>query len=189
MISMKLNSPMETNKLYLAGGCFWCVEHDMRALSGVIEVISGYSGDSDQKPSYESHVGYVESVEIEYDSIKISYKKIIQFFLDHIDPTDAGGQFYDRGESYQTAIFYTNNEEKEIAESCIRELAESHLYDRPIVVRVLPNPPFYPAETYHQRYAEKHPDHYNAYAGGSGRKQLQAKVCQIREQKKLEWKD
>ncbi|MEN9647739.1 MAG: hypothetical protein RLY57_543 [Candidatus Parcubacteria bacterium] len=180
---------MQTNKLYLAGGCFWCVEHDMRALPGVIEVISGYSGNSERKPSYESHQGYVESVEIEYDPAEISYKKIIQFFLDHIDPTDAGGQFYDRGESYQTAIFYTNEEEKHIAESCINELIESHLYDRPIVVRVLPNPAFYPAEAYHQRYAEKNPDHYNAYANGSGRKQLQAKVCQIREQKKLEWKD
>ncbi len=176
-------------KAYFAGGCFWCVEHDLREVPGVIDVISGYSGEENKNPTYESHHGFVESVEVIYDPSQTSFKKIVQFFLDHIDPTDAGGQFHDRGESYQTAIFYQNEEEKTVAEALIKELDESKLYDKPLAVRILPNPAFYKAEEYHQRYAEKNPEHYAAYAAGSGRKGMQAKVCQIREQKKLEWKD
>jgi peptide methionine sulfoxide reductase msrA/msrB len=176
-------------KAYFAGGCFWCVEHDLRSVLGVQDVISGYSGDADFVPSYENHRGFAESVEVIYDPSQTSHKKLAQFFLDHIDPTDAGGQFYDRGESYQTAIYYQSDEERSIAEALIQELDESKLYDKPIAVRVVPNPTFYKAEEYHQNYAEKNPDHYKAYSEGSGRKKLQAKVCEIREQKKLEWKD
>lgn len=174
---------------YFAGGCFWCVEHDVRAVPGVCDVISGYSGNESYTPSYEHHQGFVESVEVKYDSDTTNFKKLSQFFLDHIDATDAEGQFGDRGDSYKTAIFYQNDSEKTTAEALIKELDDSKLYDKPIAVRVLPNPVFYKAEEYHQKYAEKNPDHYNTYAMGSGRKAMQAKVCEIREQKRLEWKD
>lgn len=94
-----------TNKAIFAGGCFWCTEHDLRAIPGVTDVVSGYTGDSAETASYEQVATHTthhrESVEVTYDSDKTSFKKLTQFFLDHIDPTDAGGQFYDRGESYK----------------------------------------------------------------------------------------
>ncbi len=174
---------------YFAGGCFWCVEHDLRSLPGVINVISGYAGLERGRPSYEDHRGFREAVEVEYDPTKTSFKKLCQFFLDHIDPTDAGGQFHDRGESYKTAIYFSDEEEKNIAEALILELGESEIYNDPIAVEVLPKPYFYDAEEYHQDYADKNPDHYIAYANGSGRKNLQQKVCEIREEKHIVWKD
>jgi methionine-S-sulfoxide reductase len=176
---------------YFAGGCFWCVEHDLRSLDGVTDAFSGYAGPevTGFVPTYENHKGFVESVCVVYDPEKISFKKLSQFFLDHIDPTDASGQFYDRGESYGTAIFYQNDEEKEIAESLVCELGESLVYDKPIVVRVLEKPMFYKAEEHHQNYAEKNKDHYKAYSLGSGRKQFQARVCEIRDQNRIHWKD
>lgn len=174
---------------YFAGGCFWCTEHDLKALPGVLKAISGYAGDKKGRPSYEDHRGYREAVEVEYDPALITFKKLCQFFLDSIDPTDAGGQFYDRGESYKTAIYVSDDEEKKVAEGLLLELGESEIYDKPIVVEVLPKPYFYDAEEYHQDYADKNPDHYNAYATGSGRKNLQQKVCQIREEKHIKWKD
>jgi methionine-S-sulfoxide reductase len=116
-----------TKSLILAGGCFWCVEHDLKEAPGVIAVTSGYSGGETDNPSYENHKGHREVVLVEFDSDKTTYKKVLQFFIDHIDPTDDGGQFADRGESYKTAIYYENDEEKVIAESILRELDDSHV--------------------------------------------------------------
>lgn len=177
-----------------AGGCFWCVEHDLRDLPGVIDVVSGYSGGQKPNPTYaevcSETTGHRESVEVTYDSTFITFKKLCQFFLDHIDPTDNGGQFFDRGESYKTAIFYADDPEKEIAEHLIQELDNSGLFaPKKIVVDILPKKPFYPAEEYHQDYAEKNPTHYEAYAKGSGRVQFVAQTCEIRDQKKIQWKD
>ena len=124
-----------------------------------------------------------------YDGEKASFKKLCQFFLDHIDPADSGGQFFDRGGSYATAIFYKDDEEKVIAEGLIQELEDSKIYDEPIAVKVLPEPKFYKAEEYHQKYAEKNPDHYEAYKRGSGRAEFVGKVCAIRDEKKIKWKD
>lgn len=173
-----------------AGGCFWCVEHDLKAIPGVEEAISGYSGGANPTPSYENHEGHREAVQVSYDPEKISFKKLCQFFLDHIDPTDPGGQFHDRGESYKTAIFYENDEEKQIAESLLAELEESGLFaPLKIVVDILPKKEFYPAEDYHQNYAEKNPLRYQSYSQGSGRVQFVANTCEVREQKKINWKD
>ncbi len=172
-----------------AGGCFWCTEHDLREVPGVIDVLSGYSGGEKEDSSYENHNGHLEAVEVSYDENKTSFKKLTQFFLDHIDPTDGGGQFFDRGGSYKTAIFYKSEEEKQIAESLLKELEESKMYDKQIVVSVLPEKKFYKAEEYHQRYAEKNPEHYAAYKEGSGRGEFQAKVCAVRDLQKIEWKD
>ena len=179
----------QTKSATFAGGCFWCVEHDLRDLVGVIDAVSGYTGGETKNPSYENHFGHLEAVKVIYDGEKTSFKKICQFFLDHIDPTDAGGQFFDRGQNYETAIFYKSDEEKNIAESLIKELGNSKIYEDQIVVKVLPEKEFFRAEEYHQRYAEKNPEHYNSYRNGSGRADFQALTCAIRDQKKIQWKD
>lgn len=125
-----------------------------------------------------------------YDESQVSFKKLCQFFLDHIDPTDAGGQFYDRGESYRTAIYYKNNEEKTVAESLIAELEDSKLFaPLEITVQILPEGLFYQAEDYHQDYADKNITHYTNYAKGSGRVQFISDTCTARNQKGIEWKD
>lgn len=178
---------MKNNAIF-AGGCFWCVEHDLREVSGVVDAISGYAG-GEGNPTYENHKGFIEAVQVIYDSERTSYKKLCQFFLEHIDPTDAGGQFFDRGASYATAIFYKNDEEKNIAEGLVQELEDSKMFDMSIAVKVLPEPSFHRAEEYHQRYAEKNPEHYEAYKRGSGRAEFVGKVCAIRDEKHIRWKD
>lgn len=184
---------MNTQTVIFSGGCFWCTEHDLRALAGVTNAVSGYTGGTESTARYAEVVkettGHRESVLVTYDTAFTSFKKICQFFLDHIDPTDAGGQFADRGESYKTAIYYENEEEKTIAESLLKELAESGIYDKPIAVEVLPRQAFYNAEDYHQDYAEKNPGHYGMYRKGSGREDFVNQVCQIRDDKKVQWKE
>jgi peptide methionine sulfoxide reductase msrA/msrB len=175
--------------LILAGGCFWCVEHDLREAPGVLSVTSGYSGGESDNPTYENHQGHREVVLVEFDSSKTSYKKILQFFIDHIDPTDEGGQFGDRGESYRTAIYYENEEEKDIAKAVLAELDESRVYGTPAKVDILPRKPFHKAEEYHQRYAEKNPAYYEMYRAGSGREGFVQRTCRIREEKNIPWKE
>lgn len=177
------------NKVIFAGGCFWCVEHDLREANGVISVTSGYSGGDTNNPTYENHKGHREVVLVEYDSSKTNFKKLTQFFLDHIDPTDSGGQFGDRGSSYKTAIFYNNEEEKNIALGLLKELDESRVYDKPNSVEVLEAKNFYKAEEYHQNYAEKNKVHYSLYRKGSGREDFINRTCAIREDKHINWKD
>lgn len=177
------------NKVIFAGGCFWCVEHDLHEAEGVVNVVSGYTGGESENPTYENHTGHREAVLVEYDPNKTSFKKLTQFFLDHIDPTDKGGQFGDRGSSYKTAIYFSNNEEKNIAESLLKELDESHVYEKHHAVEVLEIKPFYKAEEYHQNYAEKNPTHYALYRKGSGREDFINRTCAIREEKHVNWKD
>lgn len=178
-----------TKTLILAGGCFWCVEHDLREAVGVTEVLSGYSGGSSTTPTYENHSGHREVVEVSYDEQKTSYKKLLQYFIDHIDPTDNGGQFGDRGESYTTAIYYENDEEKAIALNVIQELDDSNVYDSMSKVEVLERKPLYVAEEYHQNYADKNPAHYYMYRQGSGREGFVQQTCQIRDEKHITWKE
>lgn len=171
-----------------AGGCFWCTESDLRKMDGVIDVVSGYVG-GEGAPSYYNHRGYREGILVRYDNTKTSFKRLCQFFLDHIDPTDASGQFYDRGASYETAIYYKDATEKEVAEGLLCELRESGLYDEPIAVKILPRDRFYQAEEEHQRYAEKNPAHYDAYRRGSGRTEFALRTCMVRDEKNIKWKD
>ncbi len=173
----------------LAGGCFWCIEHDMRNAKGVTTVVSGYSGGEDMSPSYERHTGHREVVLVDFNDELTSYKKLLQFFIDHIDPTDATGQFADKGGSYKTAIFYGDEKEKIIAESVIKELNESHVYNTLATVEIIPRKPFYKAEEYHQDYADKNPSHYFAYRQGSGRGDFVERTCRIREEKNIIWSD
>ena len=140
--------------LTVAGGCFWCVESDFEGVPGVIEAVSGYTGGKSKDPTYKEVTkggsGHYEAVQITYDSDQISRETLLSLFLRSVDPTDAGGQFCDRGESYRTAVFVSNKEEKEIATHVIAQ-AQKDL-GQSIVTPVLSIGPFYEAEDYHQDY-------------------------------------
>lgn len=155
------------------GGCFWCMEPPFEQLKGVIEVSAGYSGGDEKDPTYEQvssgRTGHIESVKVVYDPAKISFKELLDTFWRYVDPTDPGGQFADRGDHYKTAIFYSNEEEKKIAELSRDELAASGVFNKPIATAIRPVKPFYPAEEYHQDYYKKNVAHYEAYKVGSGR--------------------
>jgi peptide methionine sulfoxide reductase msrA/msrB len=155
----------------LAGGCFWCVESDLEKLPGVLKVVSGYTGGIGANPTYEDYAkkGYVEAVQVIFDPVKISYGQILDAFWRHIDPTDAGGQFADRGPYYRSAVFYHDDEQKRIAEKSREELARSGRFDQPIVTEILKFTNFYEAEEYHQNYGKKNPFRYGLYHQGSGR--------------------
>jgi peptide methionine sulfoxide reductase msrA/msrB len=168
-------STKHLEKATFAGGCFWCMTPPFEKLDGVIEVISGYTGGHTVNPTYEDvtseKTGHFESVEVMYDPAKISYEKLLDVFWKQINPTDAGGQFVDRGPSYKSAIFYHNEEQKRLAEESKRKLAESGRFDKPIVTEILPAGPFYRAEAYHQDYWKKNPIRYKFYRYNSGRDQ------------------
>lgn len=140
----------ETARAYVAGGCFWCVEKDFEGVRGVKEVVSGYTGGTSESPTYDSHSGHVEAVEIRYDPAVISYAQILHLFLRSVDVTDAGGQFCDRGKSYTTAIFVSDKAEKAAAEAAIAE-AEAALGVR-VVTPIRNAGTFWKAEEYHQDY-------------------------------------
>jgi len=145
-----------TETALVAGGCFWCVEADFEKVRGVEEVVSGFAGGDVADPSYKQvtggGTGHLEVVEIRYDPEVISYEQILDLFLRSIDPTDAGGQFCDRGESYTTAIFALDDAQRRAAEEAVAE-AEDEL-GREIVTPVRGAAEFYPAEAYHQDYYE-----------------------------------
>lgn len=160
-------------RAYFAGGCFWCTESDLQKATGVVEVISGYAGGDLVNPTYSDVTsetsGHREAVEIYYDGKVTTYENLVRYHLMHIDPTDEGGQFYDRGESYQPVIFYGTEEERLVAERALRELAKAKIFDKPLAVKVLPYKNFYKAEEYHQNYAEENTIKYCAYRESSGR--------------------
>lgn len=160
-------------KATFAGGCFWCMVEPFDERPGIIDIISGYTGGHVENPTYEQVVsgttGHVEAVQITFDPEKMSYKELVETFWQQIDPTDANGQFADRGESYQAAIFYHNEKQKEIAEQSRAELEKSARFQAPIVTKIIPAKPFYPAEEAHQDYYKKNPFHYKLYNKGSGR--------------------
>jgi peptide-methionine (S)-S-oxide reductase len=138
----------------VAGGCFWCVEADFERVAGVVEVVSGFAGGSVPNPSYDQVVsggtGHLEVVEITYDAAQLSYAQLLDLFLRSVDPTDAGGQFCDRGPNYATAIFVETPEERRIAEAALAEAQRS--LGQTVVTPVRNAATFYPAEAYHQDY-------------------------------------
>ncbi|USK72285.1 peptide-methionine (S)-S-oxide reductase MsrA [Peribacillus asahii] len=156
-----------------AGGCFWCMVSPFDELPGVKEVISGYTGGHKANPTYEEvctdTTGHYEAVQISFDSAVMSYQKLLDLFWQQINPTDAAGQFNDRGLSYRTAIFFHSEEQRILAETSKTKLAESGRFKKPIVTAVLPAGPFYKAEEKHQHYYKRNPFHYNLYKEGSGR--------------------
>jgi methionine-S-sulfoxide reductase len=160
-------------KATFAGGCFWCMVKPFDQYPGIISVVSGYTGGFKENPTYKEVcaeiTGHYEAVQITFDPAIFSYQKLLNVFWQQIDPTDPGGQFYDRGESYRTAIFYHTEEQKVLAEKSKRELENSGRFNKPIVTEIIPAKTFYPAEEYHQDYYQKDPSHYQRYRIGSGR--------------------
>ncbi|AZB44065.1 peptide-methionine (R)-S-oxide reductase [Bacillus sp. FJAT-42376] len=159
-----------------AGGCFWCMEPPFEKLDGVYEVISGYTGGEKKNPSYEEvssgSTGHVEAVQVVYDPSRISYGELLQVFWRQIDPTDAGGQFVDRGSQYVSAIFYHNNEQKAAAEKSRAELEHTKRFDSKLVTEIRKADTFYQAEEYHQDYYKKSAVQYKFYRNNSGRDQF-----------------
>jgi peptide methionine sulfoxide reductase msrA/msrB len=156
-----------------AGGCFWCMVEPFEKKPGIISVISGYSGGWKENPTYKEvcsgTTGHYEVVQITYDPELISYETLLDIYWKSIDPTDEGGQFNDRGQSYQTAIFYHTEEQRIAAEKSKKHLEEHGPFNKPIVTKILPAKPFYPAEEYHQNFHKKNPFRYALYKKGSGR--------------------
>jgi len=161
-----------------AGGCFWCVQGDFKKVPGVVRVVSGYTGGTGENPTYEnySRTGHVEAVQIAFDPQQISYEQLLDIFWRHIDPTDGGGQFVDRGPHYRSVIFYHDEAQKKAAEKSKEKLDQSGKFSKPVVTEILPSSRFYEAETYHQDYDGKNPLHYQRYRFGSGRDRFREKV-------------
>jgi len=163
----------EEETAIFGGGCFWCMEPPFEQLDGVIEVVAGYTGGTEEDAVYKKvstgNTDHYEAVRVRYNPDQISYKQLVETFWHQIDPTDGGGQFADRGSQYRTAIFYDSEEQRLTAEQSKKELDESNIFDRPVVTAILPAKPFYPAEEYHQDYYLKNVAHYSMYKKGSGR--------------------
>jgi len=163
-----------------AGGCFWCTEADFEKLPGVVKVISGYTGGIKENPTYEQvssgGTGHVEAIQVYYDPSKLSYGELLDFFWKHIDPTDKGGQFVDRGSQYRSVIFYHDEEQKQLAEKSKEALDKSGKYSKPVVTEIIKFVKFYEAEEYHQDYYKKNHLKYNYYRHGSGRDQFLSKM-------------
>lgn len=171
---------MDLRKATFAGGCFWCTEADFEKLPGVVKVISGYTGGNKENPTYaevsSGTTGHVEAVQVYYDPLKITYEELLDYFWKHVDPTDAGGQFVDRGAQYRSVIFYHDEEQKRLAEKSKEGLSKSGRFNKPIVTEILKFTKFYKAEDYHQDYYKTHPLKYKFYRYESGRDQFLEKT-------------
>lgn len=167
---------MDCEKFQLAtfaGGCFWCMVKPFEEMPGIIKVVTGYTGGTLANPTYEDvcskSTGHYEAVQITFDPVVFPYKKLLEIYWQQIDPTNPAGQFFDRGQPYQTVIFYHNEDQQREALESKKALEESERFDGPIVTAMLPATTFYPAEEYHQDYHSKNPLRYSAYRQGSGR--------------------
>ena len=169
------SAPIGTAVATFAGGCFWCMEPPYDRLEGVISTTSGYTGGRTESPSYQQvsagGTGHTEAVQVRYDPAKIGYQELLEVFWHNVDPTDAGGQFCDRGDQYRTGIFYSDEEQRRLAEESKRVLEQGGRIDVPIVTEVAAAGPFYPAEDYHQDYYEKNAVLYKFYRWNCGRDQ------------------
>lgn len=154
-----------------AGGCFWCMESDFEKLPGVYEVVSGYINGKNANPTYENYAaqGHIEAVLVNYDPNVLTYRQLLDYFWIHIDPTDNGGQFCDRGHAYTTAVFYLNDEQKNDAIKSKEALNQSGRLKKPVATDIVNAGIFYPAEEYHQNYYQKNPIRYKFYRLNCGR--------------------
>jgi peptide methionine sulfoxide reductase msrA/msrB len=161
-----------------AGGCFWCTESDFEKVPGVLKVVSGYTGGQGENPTYHDYFakGHTEAVQVFFDPAKVTYEQLLDLFWRHIDPTDAGGQFVDRGPGYRSAIFYHDEEQKQRAEKSLEALNVGGRFAKPIATQIVKLERFYDAEEYHQDYYKKNALHYRVYRSGSGRDQFLEKV-------------
>lgn len=173
-------SDLRLEKATFAGGCFWCMESAFEEIKGVKEAVSGYTGGQKENPTYEQvcsgATGHREAVEITFDPKEISYEALLDIFWHNIDPTDAGGQFADRGEQYRAAIYYHNEEQRKIAEASKEKLNKSGAFNKPVITEILPAAAFYKAEEHHQNYCRLNPVRYKLYRYGSGREQFLEKA-------------
>lgn len=163
-------------KAVFAGGCFWCMEPPFEKMAGVSEAISGYMGGSAETATYEQvssgKTKHLEVVEVIYDPNVVSYEELVEVFWQQIDPTDDGGSFVDRGPQYRSAIFYNNEEEKQLAEASLKNLQDSGRFKKTIATGILQASTFYPAEDYHQNYYKTNSARYQYYRARSGRDQF-----------------
>lgn len=151
-------------KIVVAGGCFWGLEELIRKQPGVINTTVGYTGGNIKNPTYENHEGHAEAVEIEYDDEKTSYINLLDFFFQIHNPTTLNQQGNDVGSSYRSAIFYSNDEEKKVAQHVIDIVNHSKRWTQPVVTTLEKLETFYPAENYHQDYLQKNPTGYTCHA-------------------------
>lgn len=173
---------MKYETAIFAGGCFWCMVEPFDTYPGIIKVESGYTGGHVANPTYEQvksgTTGHTEAVRITFDPNKISYQELVEIYWHQTDPTDASGQFQDRGDNYRPVIFVKDAQQRNIAEKSKQNLQASGLFDQPIVTQIEDAQPFYLAEDYHQDFYKKNPERYALQEAG-GREQF----------KKTHWHD
>ena len=164
----------------LAGGCFWCTESDLEKLKGVTDVVSGYSGGELENPTYKQvssgKSGHIEVINVTYNPDVVSYEQVLDHFFRHIDPTDDKGSFVDRGPQYRPAIFYHNQEQKDVAQNFMMEIDKAQIFGAPLKTELIKFEKFWPAEDYHQDYYKKSKVRYNYYRYASGRDQYLDKI-------------
>jgi peptide-methionine (S)-S-oxide reductase len=164
----------KTQTAIFAGGCFWSMQHDFDKVHGVLKTTVGYTGGHVSHPTYEQvskgDTGHYEAIEIVYDSAVISYSQLLSFYLHDIDPTDDAGQFCDNGNEYKPVIFYSNAMQQKFADQMLNGFITAKRFNV-IAVNIKTAQPFYPAEEYHQKYAEKYPMQYSLYRSACGRDQ------------------
>jgi len=171
LITYAFNSYAEEKKVYLAGGCFWCLEEAFQNVEGVISAISGYSGGHTDNPTYEKissgKTGHIEALEVIYEDSVINTDNILKIFFTNIDPFDGNGQFCDKGYQYQSAIFINDNLNQILTNKYISVI--ENIYDKKVKTLILDFDKFYKAEEYHQDFYIKNPIRYNYYKKGCGR--------------------
>lgn len=177
--SNRVQSAPTTAKAYFAGGCFWCMEEAFEKVEGVLAVVSGYMGGAAPNPTYEQvsagQTGHAESIEVTYDPTKVTYQKLLDAFWHNIDPVTPNAQFCDHGSQYRSAVFYTTDEEKQLAEASKAAIEQTKQFPAPIVTELVPASTFYQAEDDHQDYYKKNPFRYKYYKYNCGRaKRLEA---------------
>ncbi len=171
--------------LVVAGGCFWCTESDFENYPGVVKAVSGYINGHVKNPTYRQvsghTTGHYEAVEITYDSGKVELRELVDYFWKTIDPTDASGQFCDKGSPYYTGLFYQTDKQKEVFEASLKDLKENKPFAAPVVTKIEKADLFYEAEDYHQDYYFKNEYRYKLYRLNCGRdkriKQLWGEVA------------
>lgn len=170
--AMAADTTASSKTAMFAGGCFWCMQPSFDTTPGVSATSVGYAGGTKETATYEAvstgRTDHLEVIQVSYNPAKVTYEKLLGTYLENVDPTQADGQFADRGPQYHTAIFYADDAQKAAAEKALAAIAPK-FKPAPIVIKLLPSTTFYAAEDYHQKYYEKNKAHYNAYKTGSGR--------------------
>ncbi len=177
LIAFPMKVLAESQEAIFAGGCFWCLEHDLEKVDGVLAVESGYSGGDLTNPTYQNHSGHKEVVKVIFNSDIISYKDLLENYWINIDPFDGKGQFCDRGDSYKPVIFTSNEEQKrEVKDSQERISLALNIPLDQLKVDIIDSKTFWIAEKYHQDYAANNPIKYNFYRTSCGRDNRLKKV-------------